>query len=134
MTKETLGAKMRSARLLAKKTQDQVADQLGITKGAVSQWENDLTVPELEYFRGYCLFVGGSADEILLEHGMDPLLRQLVGIWDKLSPDAKDSLLGNANRLLVEEKPEPGPHNPFGGHPPSRNSAKNHPKVVKRLR
>jgi transcriptional regulator with XRE-family HTH domain len=134
MTKETLGAKMRSARLLAKKTQDQVADHLDITKGAVSQWENDLTVPELEYFRGYCLFVGGSADEILLEHGMDPLLRQLVGIWDKLSPDARDSLLGNANRLLVEEKPESGPHNPYGEQPPKRNSAKNQPKVAKRLR
>ena len=121
MTVESLGQKMRRARKAAGKTQDQVADHLGITKGAVSQWENDATIPELEYFRGYCLFVGGSADEILLQHGMDPLLRQLVGIWDKLSPDARDSLLGNANRLLVEERPEIGTHNPYGGlTPPKR--------------
>jgi transcriptional regulator with XRE-family HTH domain len=131
----SLGAKMRSARQLAGKTQDQVADHLDITKGAVSQWENDQTVPELEYFRGYCLFVGASADEILLEHGMDPLLRQLVGIWDQLSPDARDSLIGNANRLLVEEKPEPGAHNPYGGHtPPKRTRPGNGGKPAKRHR
>ena len=109
---------MRSARKLAKKTQDQVAEHLDITKGAVSQWENDQTVPELEYFRGYCLFVGASADEILLQHGMDPMLRQLVGIWDKLTPDAKDTLLGNANRLMVEEDPEAGPPDSFVRKPP----------------
>ena len=126
---------MRKARRAAGKTQEQVADHLEITKGAVSQWENGTTVPELEYFRGYCLFVGGSADEILLEHGMDPLLRQLVGIWDKLSPDARDSLLGNANRLLVEENPESGPHNPFGGlTPQKRSKAGNGSKHAKRPR
>lgn len=111
---DTLGQKMRAARESARKTQDDVAEQLGITKGAVSQWENDATKPTLKNLRAYCLVVGASADDLLLEHGMDALLRQLVGIWDQLSPDARDTLLGNANRLLTEEKPEPGPHNPFG--------------------
>jgi transcriptional regulator with XRE-family HTH domain len=44
----SLGEKMRAARKAARKTQDQVADELDVTKGAVSQWENDTTVPELE--------------------------------------------------------------------------------------
>ena len=130
----TLGQKMRSARRLAKKTQDQVADHLGITKGSVSQWETDVTVPELASFRAFCLFVGASADEILLEHGMDPLLRKLVGIWDKLTPDAKDALLGNATRLLVEEAPEEE-RDPFVGKPPiKRTRPGNGAKPTKRPR
>lgn len=130
---DTLGQKMRRARAASGKTQDQVAEQIGTTKGAVSQWENNGTVPELENFRAYCLSVGASADEILLEHGMDPLLRQLVGIWDKLSQDARDALLGNANRLLVEENPQAGVHNPWGGKtPPKRPRPGNGAKAAKR--
>jgi transcriptional regulator with XRE-family HTH domain len=118
-----LGTKMRAARLAAKKTQEQIAEHLDVTKGAVSQWETEETVPELEYFRDFCLFTKASADEILLERNMDPLLRQLVNIWDRLSPDGRDSLLGNANRLLTEEHPEIGEHNPFGRLPPKSPTA-----------
>ena len=133
--RESLGMKMKAARKSAGKTQDQVADHLEITKGAVSQWENDTTVPELKYFREYCLFVGASADEILLQHGMDPLLRQLVGIWNKLSPDARDSVIGNANRLLVEENPDAGVLDPWGGQtPPKRTRPGNGAKAAKRSR
>lgn len=110
----TLGDRMRAARLAARKTQEEVAAKLNVTKGAVSQWENDGTVPELEYFMAFCSFTGASADEILLGRDMDPLLRQLVHIWESLSTEGKDTLLGNANRILTDEKPEPGPHNPFG--------------------
>lgn len=124
---------MRKARTASRKTQDQVAEALGMTKGAVSQWETGESVPTLENFRAFCLSVGASADEILLEHGMDPLLRQLVGIWDKLTPDARDALLGNANRLLVEENPETGAHNPWGGQtPPKRHRPGNGAKQAKR--
>lgn len=110
----TLGDKIRAARLAARKTQDQVAEKLGLTKGAISQWENDGTIPELQTFMDFCKYTGASADEILLDRDMDPLLRQLILIWEKLSSDGRDTLLGNANRLLTEEHPEPGPHNPFG--------------------
>lgn len=121
----TLGRQMRAARERAQKTQQQVADHLDVTKGAVSQWENDQTVPELEYFVEFCVYTDTSADEILLHREMDPLLRQLVQIWKRLSQDGRDTLLGNANRLLSKERPEPGPHNPFPSSPqPSLNTAK----------
>lgn len=130
-----LGDKLKAARKAAKKTQDQVADHLDITKGAVSQWENDETVPELEYFRDFCLYTGASADEILLERRMDPLLRQLVQIWDRLSSDGRDTLLGNANRILSEEHPEAGDHNPFGPSlPPKLARPGNGHKTVKKTR
>lgn len=131
----TLGDRMRAARRAAHKTQEQVADRLNVTKGAVSQWENDGTVPELEYFMAFCALTGASADEILLGRDMDPLLRQLVHIWERLSPDGKDTLLGNANRILTEEKPEPGPHNPFGRVQDRRKHRDgNHSKTVKKGR
>lgn len=110
---------MRAARERAKKTQQQVADQLDVTKGAVSQWENDQTVPELESFVEFCVYTDASADEILLHRDMDPLLSQLIQIWKKLSADGRDSVLGNANRVLAREQPEAGPHNPFPGAPGS---------------
>lgn len=114
----SLGRKMRAARKAAEKTQDQIADELGVTKGAVSQWETDQTVPELEYFVQFCRYTRASADDILLERSMNPLLRQLVMIWDRLSDDGKDKLLGNANRILSEEQPGPAVHDPFGTLPP----------------
>jgi transcriptional regulator with XRE-family HTH domain len=104
---------MKAVRQRAKKTQQQVADELNVTKGAVSQWENDQTVPELEYFVGFCVYTNASADELLLHRDMDQLLRQLIDIWKRLSPDGRDELIGKANRILTEEHPEPGPHNPF---------------------
>ncbi len=126
MDMPTLGSKMRAARERAQKTQQQVAEHLELTKGAVSQWENDQTIPELEYFVEFCMYTDASADDILLHRDMDPLLRQLIEIWKSLSQDGKDSLLGNANRLLSQEHPEAGPHNPFPGRPtPPLNQTKN---------
>ena len=46
-----LGSRLRTYRQLAQWTQAQVADQLGVTRSAVAQWENGLvwpTVPMLE--------------------------------------------------------------------------------------
>jgi transcriptional regulator with XRE-family HTH domain len=113
----TLGSRMKAVRKRAKKTQQQVADELDVTKGAVSQWENDQTVPELEYFVGFCVYTNASADELLLHREMDQLLRQLIEIWKRLTTDGRDELLGKANRILAEEHPEPGPHNPFPSKP-----------------
>lgn len=46
----TLGKRIKAARerLLPKPTQAKVAEQLKITDQAVSQWERDKTIPELE--------------------------------------------------------------------------------------
>lgn len=42
---KTLGAQIRAARKAAGKTQQEVADQLGVSVQAVSQWETDKTSP-----------------------------------------------------------------------------------------
>jgi transcriptional regulator with XRE-family HTH domain len=103
-----LNDKIKAARLDAQKTQEQVASHIGVTKGAVSQWETGETVPDLEYFREFCLYTGVSADALLLDRSMsDPLLSRLVNIWHQLTPEGKDKLIGAANRVLVEEQTQP---------------------------
>lgn len=102
----TLGKRIRAARKAAGKTLDQVAEQIGrgLTKGAVSQWENDRTVPELEYFIDFCRFVGASADFLLLGRG-DVMLGQLVAVYEELQPDGRDTLMLRAHRLRAETQP-----------------------------
>lgn len=120
-----LGENMKAAREAAKKTQQQVADELGVTKGAVSQWENDGTVPELEFFKAFCVFTKASADEVLLDRRPDPLLRQLMMLYGELSTDGRDTLLGNANRIHAQERPGPSTSDPFSGRlPPTKPKPK----------
>ena len=107
---------------------------LEVTKGAVSQWENNGTVPELEYFKEFCLFTRASADEVLLERKMDPLLRQLVSIYEKLSPDGRDELLGKANRILSQEQPGPSAHDPFAGRLPPGTKPSKPSKATRKAR
>ena len=40
---KTFGERLRHARHRAQISQESLADKIGVTKGAVSQWENDLT-------------------------------------------------------------------------------------------
>lgn len=115
----SLGTRMKAARKAANKTQEQVAEALDVTKGAVSQWENDGTVPELQYFAEFCRFTKASADDVLLDRKPDPLLRQLIMLYSELSPDSRDTLLGNANRLHNRDHPGPSAANPFGSPSPS---------------
>lgn len=120
-----LHEKIRAARREAQKTQEQVAEQIGLTKGAVSQWETGETVPDLESFRLFCVYTGASADDLLLDRAMsDPLLARLIGIWNQLTPDGKDRLLGAANRILAEEQASP-PESP-------KNQPKNGTRPIKR--
>lgn len=114
----SLGSRIKAARNTAKKTQDQVAEALGVTKGAVSQWENGGTIPELEYFMEFCRYTKASADEVLLDRKQDPLLHQLVTLYSELTPDSRDTLLGNANRLHNRDHPGSSPANPFGSITP----------------
>lgn len=121
----SLADNMKAARKKSGKTQEQVAQEIGratnnptFTKGSVSQWETGGSVPELKSFRAWCVATGASADEVLLDKNPDPLLRQLIQIYVRLSPDGRDVVLGKANRVLSEEHPGPAPHNPGDGRLP----------------
>lgn len=80
----SLGTKMHAARKAAKKTQEQIAEALDITKGAISQWENNGTTPTLGQFRAFCVITGASADELLLGKKLAGLEKRIAALPDAL--------------------------------------------------
>lgn len=63
---DSLGARMRAAREKAELSQLQAAAELEVTKGALSAWENDKYLPQLDTFRRLCQLYLASADALLL--------------------------------------------------------------------
>ena len=62
---QTLGKRIASNRKLMKLTQDQLAEQLGVTAQAVSKWENDQSCPDITMLPRLAEIFGISIDELL---------------------------------------------------------------------
>ncbi|WP_199028464.1 helix-turn-helix domain-containing protein [Ralstonia sp. ASV6] len=71
---DTVGQRIAYARKQAKLSQKAIADRLGITQGAVSQWEQELTVPSLEQVGPLAKLVGASIDWLVLGSKEPPVL------------------------------------------------------------
>lgn len=56
---------IREARQLKGITQEQLAKMLGITQGAVAQWENGLTHPSFEMLPKVAEALGLTVDELI---------------------------------------------------------------------
>jgi len=80
---ESFGARLRAAREAEKLSQLEVAAELGVTKGALSAWENDKNYPALDKFAQLCTLYRTTADRLLF------------------SPE-------NGNSVIVSEPPPPG--------------------------
>ncbi len=61
----TIGSRIRQYRRKKDLTQEQLAEYLGITARAVSQWETDRTAPDLSQFPLLCNIFGISSDALL---------------------------------------------------------------------
>lgn len=61
----TLGANIRAARKRAELTQEALADMVGVTKGAISQYEKALNVPGLDVLRKLGEALGCGVDALL---------------------------------------------------------------------
>jgi transcriptional regulator with XRE-family HTH domain len=91
----SLASKMKAARTTAKKSQQQVADRIGVTKGAVSQWETEganNTTPELSQFTAWCEVTGASADEILLNRRLTGLEKKIGALQPPLREYIKQAI------------------------------------------
>lgn len=60
-----LGTRIKVARKARKKTQDEVAEAIGVGKTTLSQWERGLKQPGILNVLNYCLFLGMTLDELL---------------------------------------------------------------------
>ena len=60
-----LGEKIKSLRLEKELTQVELAQELGVSKGIISIWENNINEPKATYIKRLSLFFGVSADYLL---------------------------------------------------------------------
>ena len=63
---DTFGARFRAARLARGLSQDALADALGVTKAAVSQWELDNKSPRFDSWPAVFRELRTSLDELIL--------------------------------------------------------------------
>lgn len=61
----TIGSRIRSAREEKGYTQTQLGELLGYKKNTISNWENDIFLPNTEVLRRLCVTLGTTADDIL---------------------------------------------------------------------
>lgn len=98
---------MKAAREQAGFTQMDAALELGVTKGALSAWENDKNFPQLQVFIELCKLYRASADSLLLASSEavaarvheppvayhDPIDRQLLERLGRLTAKQQKGLL-----------------------------------------
>jgi transcriptional regulator with XRE-family HTH domain len=65
----TVGALMRAARTKLKKTQSEIAAELGCTQPSVANWENDHTLPRTEEVRTVAKVYGLRPEQLLPRSG-----------------------------------------------------------------
>ncbi len=61
----TLAKRIKAARKAKKKTQDDVAKAIGVSKNTISDWERGLKQPGILNILNYCSVLGISLDELL---------------------------------------------------------------------
>lgn len=119
------GERIRAIRASAEESQETLASQIGVTKGAISQWENGTVKtirPEnlfalADYYRvepRWIVFGDGpmrSAERA----AADALESQLLEMYRALPDDYRAMLLADANKYLAHARPGKSAANPFGG-------------------
>ena len=61
----TLGKRIRFLRTQAQLTQDDLAGKLNITRQALSNWERDINLPDLDLLEKICTIFGVHMDELM---------------------------------------------------------------------
>lgn len=97
MKEETYGTLVRDLRIENNLTQTQVAEALGVTRGYISNVENDRTAMSLRILTYYARLTGCSIDslvgELEPEYSETALDRKLYEAILKLNTETKEKLL-----------------------------------------
>lgn len=64
MTK-TVGTKLKDMRIKQQLTQDELAQQLGVSRQTISKWENDRTLPDINSLLRFCELFDTDLDSLL---------------------------------------------------------------------
>lgn len=75
----TVGKKIAALRKEANKTQMELADEMGVSYQAVSNWERGNSMPDISKLPQLALILGSSIDEILGDSKEAELVEQVIG-------------------------------------------------------
>lgn len=62
---DTLGEKLKAARIENKLSQSEVAEKLLVSRQTIYKWENNVCLPDLDNFQRICELYGFSSSEVL---------------------------------------------------------------------
>lgn len=110
---KAIGVRMKEARERAKLTQTGFADLLGVTKQAVSSWENGRNDPPSSAIRLLAEKSGLTTDYLLSGVDGKTMEDQLVRLYRALPVALKHALVASANAMFAEVSPTPSAANPY---------------------
>lgn len=129
----TVGGRIQAARLAAGLTQEQLANDIGVSKSAISQWEsgkidglkadNLLNLAERVDASARWIWLGKEKDGTDIPMGkpvhLDTETSDLVETFKILEPKFRDELLGDAHKYLrLAAAQKPSKANPYPKLPP----------------
>lgn len=90
----TLGEKLKAARIEKKLSQSEVAEILLVSRQTISKWENNVCLPDLDNFQKICDLYGFSSGEILNGESESTISeKQEEGAESRTEKQEMDSLL-----------------------------------------
>jgi len=100
----TLGTKLKEARKNANLTQEQLADVLGVSRQAITKWESDKGLPDIENLKHIASILNTSIDYLLAEEEVldFTLTRQAIKLEDYDGKNEKQKKIA----ILKEYYPE----------------------------
>ena len=119
-----LGERIRDLRKKFGYSQQQLANKMHLTRGAISQWENNITVPAADQLLSLSQVFGITVDELLKQEEIvsqdpwdveaafsdpdDDSIRIMARGMGRMSPENRQKLLDVARTLFKEDFDEKG--------------------------
>ena len=119
-----LGERIRDLRKKFGYSQQQLANKMHLTQGAISQWENNITVPAADQLLSLSQVFGITVDELLKQEEIvsqdpwdveaafsdpdDDSIRIMARGMGRMSPENRQKLLDVARTLFKEDFDEKG--------------------------
>ena len=91
-----IGEKIRTLRLQQKKTQEQLADRLGVSYQSISRWENEITYPDIEFLPSIANYFSVSLDYLMGQDDAEKrkAIEKQIKQIPNMSENDEDELIG----------------------------------------
>lgn len=96
----TISRKLKQYRLAADLTQEQLANELGVTRQALSNWEHGKTEPDLEMLKRICNILQVDVKELLYEE--TEIRGEETGKWEKEEEETKRGVGSGDIRVISD--------------------------------